>query len=82
VLLPIFREGFARLYTLNGVNSDSGSRVRTVPDFDGIDAFAVDSAVLYPVLEVRGDRGPYIGGGKHSWFFCFKQNRYFQCFLG
>jgi Xaa-Pro dipeptidase len=47
----LHQKGFARLYTLNGVNSDSGSRVRTVPDFDGIDAFAVDSTVLYPVLE-------------------------------
>lgn len=42
--------GVALLYVLDGVNSDSGSRFRTVPKFPGMEAYKVDSAFLYPVL--------------------------------
>lgn len=42
--------GVEKLYMLYGLNRDSGSMTRTVPEFEGIDSFQRDDKRLHPLL--------------------------------
>ena len=39
-----------QIFTLSGLNTDSGAVTRTTASFPGIEAFSVDSEKLHPVL--------------------------------
>lgn len=42
--------GVKHLFTLKGVNHDSGSLTRTIPKFDGIEQYSNDDVQLHPLL--------------------------------
>jgi Xaa-Pro dipeptidase len=59
LLATLKTRGTKQLFTLYGRNSDSGNFTRTVPDFEGIEAFANDNTQLYPLLcELRAFKTP------------------------